>query len=523
MMMGTIGMKRSTLAWILCTVAAGCELGGGSSNVAPDTCRRDGGTFYVGGAGAGDSSCAPGSIEDALKSGKLTLEVTADVELKGTVELPDGGALQGPKSGKAPTIRCPADQDCVRLKGEGTVARVTLTGGGGHGVVGGTNAVKVIDARIEKMKGDGVHFEGKSAILVQSSAIVGNLGRGIYAKGIGGIAVIDPVYAPKPFSKDSPIGVIDPVYSPKSEISGNGQGGIAVIDPVYAPKSDIAAEPVVITSTLIKDNGRYGIGLWSAPLQLVNSAVVGTVAGKSGPWADGVLVAKGAQAGKVAILVQDGALIASNGRTGLLVTHDAAVTVAGQVSSNGLGGIWAHGGGTKVTLPKTALVHGNKAVGVVVTKGADLDVSDAEISKSKLHEVAKGTEMGDGVGVYNGARATLRNAKLLNNERAAIVVHAAKQNSQGEADVVVEGCEMKGGAYSFVINGAPVPLAAAADKNDAESAGQAGGSSSSGSGSSSGGSGSKHNGYADNASLPVQTGYCDGKDPDESGSCTADP
>ena len=123
--------------------------------------------------------------------------------------------------------------------------------------------------------------------------------------------------------------------------------------------------------------------------------------------------------------------------------------------------------------------------------------------------------MGDGVGVYNGARATIRNAKLLDNARAAIVVHSAKKNAQGEADVVVEGCEMQGSQHTFVINGAPVPLSATADKNDAES--------SESKGSSSGGAGAKNSGYSDNASLPVQTGYCGGEDPDESGECVSTP
>jgi hypothetical protein len=510
-------MNRTATALVLCALLLGCEPGTPSNG-----CEADPGTFYVDASrakGLGDNACDGGSLAAALASGRKVVELVSDLTATETLKIPVGVTLQGRASGVLLKIRCP-QADCVRFEGGGTLRRLELTGGGKNGVVATVGAVNIEDAKISGMKGDGLHVEGAVGILVQKTAIIDNAGRGIYAKGIGSLSVIDPVYAPKPFDATGKLGVIDPVYSPASVISGNGQGGIAVIDPVYSPKADKYADAILVQSTLLKGNGRYGIGVWGSALKLANSAILDTKVNASGPWADGLLVAKGNQPHEPAmILVQDDTVIDGSGRTGILVTYDTDVKIDGRVQNSGLGGVWVHGAKSKVTLSKTAVIFGNRAVGVVATKGADLQVEGATIAASVLHKVSKETEMGDGVGVYNGARATIRNAKLLDNARAAIVVHSAKQNAQGEADVVVEGCEMHGSQHTFVINGAPVPLSATADKNDAESSASKGSSG----GGSSGGSAAKSSGYSDNASLPVQTGYCDGEDLDESGECVSTP
>lgn len=519
----------TTTAFAVCVALVACDLGGESGLQPTFGCLSDAATFYVSATadeanpGTGATSCDGGTLEAALASAKTTIHLSGDAfTLQKTLVLADGQTLSGDR--EKTVVTCPTDADCVRLQKSGVVRGVQLKDGGGHGVVGGGTSVSVEDSKITGMKGDGLHAEGPVSILVQKTEISGNAGRGIYAKGIGSLSVIDPVYSPKAFLSDTPIGVIDPVYQPASVIADNGQGGIAVIDPVYSPKSDKFSDAISVTNTMIRGNGRYGIGLWGSALSLSNSVITTTKTTKGGPWADGLLVAKGSKTTELAaILVQDSSVISGNGRTGILVATSAKVDVAGRVQNNGLGGIWAHGDKTVVTLGKATMIHGNRAVGVVVTQGADLQLDGSTIAASKLHQFAGETSMGDGIGVYNGARATIRNAELLDNERAAIVVHSAKKNGSGEADVVVDGCNMSGSEYTFVINGAPVPAAAAAENNKAESSSDnTGTSSSSSSGSSSGGQ-AKSNGYTSNASLPVQTGYCEGKDPDESGECTAEP
>lgn len=469
-----------------------------TTGAAPTGCAATaaGGLFVTPDGNARDGCASATTLQAALADPGHRPIVLSEGTFKGPIVADYAISIVGAGSDKT-TIE--ADGDAViKLTGTGNakIVGVAISGTAKAGILVQSGGLELVKVLISGLAGDGVHAEGSGAIRIETSVLKDNAGRGLYAKGTGPIAIIDPVYAPIPRQGTDKVGIIDPVYAPGSQIAGNKQGGIAIIDPVYSPKADLPTSGILVQSTLITGNGRYGIGLWSAGVIVQKSAIIGSVAGKDGPWADGIVVAKGATE-RAGIVVQVGkdSVVLDNARTGILTTGDVQLEVAGDVSANGLGGVWAQGANTSILVQDGAALIGNKAVGVVAAGGAALTMTAARVSQTRLIEVSKGTSMGDGVGIYNGSKGTITNAKLIDNERAAVVVHSAGKNSAGEADVVVDGCEMKGGQYTFVINGAPVPEAAMAAKNDAQSAG-------------SGGTSTGGNGYQDNADLPVQADYC---------------
>ena len=499
-------MRRRTATTAIAHLAAALLIGcvptddGGTTTVVPAD------SIHVAPNGTGDGSSAtrPTTLTKALEAanGRPIVLAGGTYDAGAGILVQKDATILGSGADKT-TITCAAAEACLTVENAKVrVEKIALKDGKGHGVVARSGAdVTVSDASISGMKKDGVHAETAKMITLFSSKIIGSAGRGLYAKGTGKIAVIDPVYAPTPRNDGGKVGVIDPVYAPKSEISGNGQGGIAVIDPVYSPKADVAEIAILVQSTLIKGNGRYGLGIWGGSAKVLKSAIVGSkVDDAAGPWADGILVAAGSENANKAILVQldidAQSVVLDNARTGVLVSTKAQVAISADVSNNGLGGTWAMADGTRLSIDEKAAYSSNAMVGVVVSKGADLLMKGTSVKDTKLHTTSTGAKVGDGVGIYDGARATIEDANLVDNARAAIVVHAAKKNASGEADVVVKGCKMTGGQHTFVINGAPVPAAAASKRNSAD-------------GNQSGSSG-KTDGYSSNANLPVQTGYCDG-------------
>jgi len=508
--------SKTMIATGLALALTGCVFGssdsGGATTPVPTSCPAADSYVYATPDGTGALTidgveCKKAvSLDVAMTAGKGKLIRLGEGAFTASLTLEAGTSVVGVGADKT-SIEAPDGQAVIFVSGEGltSIAALAVKGAAKHGILVQKTALLLDKVAISGMKGDGLHAEGSLKVDVRSTVIADNGGRGIYAKGTGPVAIIDPVYTKDPRQLGK-VGIIDPVYAPGSRITGNKQGGVAIIDPVYAPKSDEVADGFKIVSTLVRANGRYGVGLWSAGILVQKTAIVGTVAGKDGPWADGILVAKGATA-RTGILVQldADALVANNARTGVLTTSDVELKLAADISGNGLGGVWGQGGKTSILVQDEAAMHANKAVGVVGAGGAKLTITGAKITGTKRVVVNNGPEMGDGVGVYDGATAKITKAKLIDNERAAIVVHAAGKNKDGEADVVVDGCEMTGGDYSCVINGAPVPMAAASRQNDAES-NQSGGS-------------KNADGYASNADLPVQTDYCSAYSKD----CTATP
>lgn len=113
--------------------------------------------------------------------------------------------------------------------------------------------------------------------------------------------------------------------------------------------------------------------------------------------------------------------------------------------------------------------------------------------------------MADGIGVYQGASATLNNTFLLDNPRAAVVVHQANERPDGSADVTLEGCTLKGGTHTAVFNGTEIPSSAAAANNKATT----------------GEGGAVGDGYVAKGSLEVMGAYC--PDGGAASSCTPSP
>jgi len=320
-----------------------------------------------------------------------------------------------------------------RLRLEQVIVRGTRSGGG--------------------LAGHGVAVQNVTQLTLVQSQVLDSAGVGVLARGTAKVSIIEPIYLPSPRNAVGKFGIIEPIYVPRSRIAGNGQGGIAIIEPIYSP----AGSPNLrLESTRVTQNTGFGVGLWGASVRVVNSAIDGTKVGSAGPWADGLMLAAGLKNGDaVAVQIDARTVITNNARTGVSMLATATLQVAGDVSNNKLCGVWA-GSASIVNVTGDAAFGGNTLVGVAVTEGADLQLDGATVRGTVALAVRKrgdDREAGDGIGVFDGARATIRNARLQGNARAGVLVHKAKQLKDGSPDVVISGSVMTGGKYAVVVNG----------------------------------------------------------------------
>ncbi len=396
----------------------------------------------------------------------------------GPVLLADGVHLIGAGSDRT-TVAATGDH-VVRITGSAStaVSGVSIQGGATTGISVTMASVIFDDVIVAGMAGNGIDIEGSATVDLKSTALIGNGGVGLVARGTGKVSIIEPTFSPVPTGGTDVIGIIEPTFSPKSHIADNSGGGIAIIEPTFAPKGDDVEEAaLVVRSTDIDGNGRFGIGLWSAGARIEKSAIRNTIRGAKGMFADGILVAAAKNAAAAAvpvkITIDAESLLVGQKRTGILVTTATNLTVAGVVAANGQCGIWASGASTVVHVSAGAMLHGNGMVGVAVSKGADLRVDGATIQQTTLFDTGAGGEdgaMGDGIGVYDGARATIANTELRDNTRAAIVIQNPAETINGDPDVLIEGTVVVGGKYGVVLNGAPMPesMAAGYERGDGD-------------------------------------------------------
>ncbi len=465
---------------------------------------------------AGDGSLARPFNElqqglDAAKAGDTI--VLGDGQFAGGVRLPAGVNLVAATAGTA-MLSGGAGLEVLGA-GNVTVRGVRIDKAIGLGVTasgGQLRLEKVVIAGTRTgngQAGHGIAVQALTQLTLIQTQVVGSEGLGVLARATGKVAIIEPIYLPSPRSAAGKFGIIEPIYQPISRIADNALGGIAIIEPIYSP----AGSPNLwLESTRVTGNGGFGVGLWGASVRIVNSAIDATRVGAAGPWADGVMLVAGLTSGvEVAVQIDARSVIANNARTGVAMLGKAALQVGGDVSNNALCGIWA-GKSSVVTVTGDALFGGNTLLGVAVTEGADLQLDGAIVRGTVAKALdARGDdrEAGDGIGVFSGARATIRNARLLNNARAGVVVHEAKTFSDGTPDVIISGSLVTGGKYAVVVNGSPAPSfkstntyeAASADGNDS---GQRG--------TSSGGTANPAAESPDDktdADLPVKTQICD--------------
>ncbi|MCO4760955.1 MAG: hypothetical protein KC502_05585 [Myxococcales bacterium] len=368
--------------------------------------------------------------------------------------------------------------------------------------------------------GHGVVASELARLTLISTQLLDNKGLGLLARKTSKVQIIEPIYLPSPRNAAGKFGIIEPIYQPQSQISGNGLGGVAIIEPIYSP---VGSPNVLVDSTHIANNGGFGVGLWGASARISNSAIVHTKVGPGGPWADGVMLVGGLSGGKsVGVQIDARSVIANNRRTGVSMLTRASLQVGADISRNRLCGIWA-GAASLVTVTGDAGLGGNTLVGVAVAEGADLFLDGATVSGTVAQSLGSrgaNTDAGDGIGVFDGARATIRNAQLKNNARAAVLVHQPKKKADGSPDVEITGSLMTGSKYAVVVNGSPAPSYAASNQYQAADDTDTNGSGEQGSGSSGGrNAGNPPESPEDktNASMPVKTKICE-----DGGECKPD-
>lgn len=402
----------------------------------------------------------------------------------------------------------------LRVDGDGdtTVQGLVVSEARGAGVMIGEGAARLVDVTVEKatkdgaLPGHGVVAEGTASLILTRTTLTANAGLGLLAKGTGRVAIIEPIYEPSPRGKDGKFGIIEPIYLPTSRIVGNGLGGVAIIEPIYSP----TAPNLRLESTLVSGNQGFGVGLWGASASVVNSAVVSTRVGPGGPWADGVLFAKGVDGQDVTVTIDARSVVLDNARTGVAMLARGTLAAAADISGNSLCGVWAGSSGS-VSLSSEAVFGRNVLAGVAVSDGASLEMTGATVRGTVAADIgARGddAQAGDGIGVFDGARATITNVNLVGNARAGVLVHQAATKDDGTPDVTITGSTVTGGKYAVVVNGTPAPSFAANNKyqRDAEEGTD--------SGQSSGGGGTAQPGSSapddlDNADVPVKTSICD--------------
>lgn len=392
-----------------------------------------------------------------------SLSVTAGISVVGS----GSGSVRLQPQGKAGILV--TGTGATRLEG------LTVAGASGFGIGVQTAAVTMQGVRVEKTQasaskpGHGIEAQGAASLALQGCQVVGSAGVGVVAAGSGPVSIIDPLFFkdPQANAKDV-VGIIDPLFTPQSRIDGNQGGGIAIIDPLFV-KADAVVPPLTLARTDVVGNGKYGVALFGAGATVQHSAIRATKAAAgpssaSGPAAkaaaDGLVVAPATQGAgqRVDVQIDEATVVTGHARAGVLVTAEADVQIAGEVSLCGRGGVWAQHAKAVLKVVAGAHLAQNAMVGVAVTAGATLQMDGARVTDTKpLALVPSGggasVELADGVGVFGQARGTIKGAILVGNPRAGIIGRDCAANSSGMPDLLVEGTSITGSKYGVVING----------------------------------------------------------------------
>jgi hypothetical protein len=212
-----------------------------------------------------------------------------------------------------------------------------------------------------------------------------------------------------------------------------------------------------------------------------------------------VLVAPGSEPRRARITLDEASVVVGNARGGVIALVASELELDADISANGYAGVWAAGDEGTVQIGAATTLYRNHLCGIAVTSGAALSLDGAAIADTAAASAGGDDDIGDGVGIFDGARADIRNARIVNSERAAILVHNAAKRADGSPDVTIEGSTFVGGKYAVVVNGAAAPDYAAANVYESEDGKQSG----------SGGRAPGAPADFDNADLPVATAYCE--------------
>jgi hypothetical protein len=449
---------RAAVLTLIAALAAGCS-GDGDAKACADavfaTSAVSGARAVHVAAGCGDdqgdgSRDAPfATIAAAAAAAKPgdTLLVAAGSYAEG-VALPAGVHLEG-AGADAVTIAPPAGKRGVEVPAgaaEIRVAGVRVEGATSSGISSKGAPLLVAAVAVHGTKpgdtaaggeapGHGVVAQGAGALRIESSVISDNAGLGVGAYGSGPVTIIDPIFDGGPSGTfEGGVAIIDPIFAPASQISGNGAGGVAIIDPIFAPggKTDGEVPSLTLHATDVLDNKGYAVAVFGGSVSVVRSALCGSRAAAGSDIADGLVLAAGSDAARVGAAVVDASsVIADNGR--------------------------AQGSDAKVRLGAGARVVDNALVGVGVTGGARLEGKGAVIERTRnrtFNPIGGGDpeSIGDGVGVFEGGGAVLEGCTFDANARAGLLGHRVGVDAQGAAVLDVKGNTFKGGDYGIAIN-----------------------------------------------------------------------
>jgi len=424
------------------------------------------------GSAAGDGSRArpfdsPALAAKSATSGSVIL--VAAGTYAGGIVLPAGASLIG--AGRDVVVIKPLGTRGISVVGAGTseIRALSVVGATGAAIdtTGASLGVQGCALSGTKVASDGAGGHGISvssspSLVVDGTDVSANDGWGIVAFGVAKVTLGGAGGgSPRPDNDVDPKGMIDPSFMPSTSISGNKGGAVGMIDPSFgvgSGKTDsgtTAPAVLQVSGVAMRDNRTSGLALFGRVQATVDRvAVSGTVAPAGFDYADGVVVVSADSGGAPQVDLKLGrdVVLSGNGRAGLLVAAAATVQVDAQVSQNAFGGVWAQSAGSHVTVSANARLVSNQLVGVVATSGGRIDVTGARIENTVSRPFAMPAGgipegVGDGVGVFDGGRASIQGAILSGNARAGLLADKAKVD-----DVVVKDSCFSGGQYAIVLN-----------------------------------------------------------------------
>ncbi len=334
------------------------------------------------------------------------------------------------------------------------------------------------------------------SLVVLTAKIHDNEGYGILAYGARVVYIRDAgskgprAAAAKEPDALGPVAGVFPDFLPASIISNNKQGGVAAVFPDFKPTDGMGVFPdflVTIFGTAIQGNGQsglatFGAGQASYVINVDNSLISDTqraTGASATEAASGIAMVESGTAGTTLgqLVLGPGAVVANNAQAGVLVNATANVQaiVRSDITGNQFGGIWGMGAGASVELRQEGRVSDNKLMGLAGVSGAQLAVRDkARVARTLTtpwqNPLGKSVDLGDGCGVFLGARLTVDQARFADNARSHIIAHHPAADQGVLAGFDVKGAQFQGGQFGVAINadGAPqMPATMAADLSSA--------------------------------------------------------
>jgi hypothetical protein len=266
--------------------------------------------------------------------------------------------------------------------------------------------------------GYGVVATNAAGIILQHSKITGSSQVGVMVTGASGIIL-------------------------QSEIGGNALGGVRIQDGVGGSR---------VEGCQLVANTVMGIGVFGSQAIILQNGVSGTIASKADPAtgledgiADGVIVSEGLMGSPANVEVKQNNLIHDNGRAGVLVDGNAmGIILQNDIGGNRHTGIYLQsgaGGPTGVQVTSNILM-GNHVGGIGVTTNAAGIILQNTVGGTLAEPLFTGLDMpviGDGIGVYAKASATIEGNTVTGSGRFGVIFDGASGATTALKANVVSG------------------------------------------------------------------------------------